>query len=121
MITLPYEPVNTSVKAVFSNYSISGNLHRYDPRSMDYVTYYDFVPSQFGKLKAGEGYWFYCFYKSCNIEYRTRDKGSTITLLEIPGWYMVGDSMEDWSARWYYNKNITKVIMYKHKTIFKIL
>ncbi len=119
MITLPYEPINSSVKAVFGDYPISGNLHRYNTSMQGYVTYYDFIPSKFGNMVAGEGYWFYCIYENCTIEYGAEKKDVLVTKLLEPGWYMVGDSMENWSARWYYNKDRTTIIMHKHKTIFK--
>jgi hypothetical protein len=95
MISLPYEAENPDPAAVFAGIAVSGNLHRYDHESQGYVTYYDFMPSAFGDVTQGEGYWFYCMGDEgpeCQVQYQgyPNTEAQRSIHLGTPGWYMIG-------------------------------
>jgi PKD repeat protein len=93
LISLPVEPIDPDPKEVFKDKNgsyipISGNLHRYDHSNQRYVTYYDFLPYDFGPCKRGDGYWLYLFQNS-TISYEGFPTQKSFSL-PTAGWYLIG-------------------------------
>jgi len=111
LIALPAEPYDLNPANVFKGIDISGNLHRYDPSLMSYVTYMSITPSKFGPAKSGEGYWLWV-PNDAVISYNGRESNTTISL-SYAGWYLIGLPMN----KPFYVGNITVARFNEKKTL----